>query len=51
MSYYLADDIYLSYPSFVKSIRLPQSESDKLFAKHQEGCRKDNKRVFVMLQA
>ncbi|XP_024626786.1 uncharacterized protein [Medicago truncatula] len=41
MTYYLADDIYPSYPTFVKSIRLPQSEPDKLFAKHQEACRKD----------
>ncbi|CAJ2631401.1 unnamed protein product [Trifolium pratense] len=41
MTYYLADGIYPSYPTFVKSIRLPQSEPDKLFAKYQEGCRKD----------
>ncbi|XP_057457595.1 uncharacterized protein LOC130748388 [Lotus japonicus] len=33
MSYYLVDDIYPSYLTFVKSIRLPQSEPDKLFAK------------------
>jgi len=47
----LADDIYPSYPTFVKSIRLPQSEPDKIFAKHQEGCRKDIKRAFGVLQA
>ena len=41
MAYYLADGIYPSYPTFVKSIRLPQSEPDKLFAKYQEGCQKD----------
>ena len=51
MTYYLADGIYPSYPTFVKSIRLPQSEPDKLFAKHQEGCRKDIKRAFGVLQA
>ena len=51
MTYYLADGIYPSYPTFVKSIRFPESEPDKLFAKHQEGCRKDIKRVFGVLQA
>ncbi|KAK2353814.1 hypothetical protein QL285_091400 [Trifolium repens] len=51
MTYYLADGIYPSYPTFVKSIRLPQSEPDKLFAKYQEGCRKDIERAFGVLQA
>jgi len=51
MTYYLADGIYPSYPTFVKSIRLPQSEPDKLFAQHQEGCRKDIERAFGVLQA
>ncbi|KAK2438830.1 hypothetical protein QL285_023564 [Trifolium repens] len=51
MTYYLADGIYHSYPTFVKSIRLPQSEPDKLFAKYQEGCRKDIERAFGVLQA
>ncbi|XP_058783265.1 uncharacterized protein LOC131657937 [Vicia villosa] len=56
MVYYLADGIYPlllhpSYPTFVKSIRLPQSEPDKLFAKFQEGCRKDIERAFGVLQA
>ncbi|XP_057446187.1 uncharacterized protein LOC130738259, partial [Lotus japonicus] len=50
MAYYL-DGIYPSYPTFVKSIRLPQSEPDKLFAKYQEGCRKDIERAFGVLQA
>ena len=35
----------------IKSIRLPQSEPDKLFAKHQEGCQKDIERAFGVLQA
>ncbi|XP_058772331.1 uncharacterized protein LOC131646249 [Vicia villosa] len=51
MAYYLADGIYPSYPTFVKSIRLPQSEPDKLFAKFQEGYRKDIERAFGVLQA
>ncbi|XP_057431842.1 uncharacterized protein LOC130724587 [Lotus japonicus] len=51
MAYYLADGIYPSYPTFVKSIRLPQSEPDKLFAQVQEGCRKDIERAFGVLQA
>ena len=51
MAYYLTDGIYPSYPNFVKSIRLPQSEPDKLFAKYQEGCRKDIERAFGVLQA
>ena len=51
MAYYLADGIYPSYPTFVKSIRLPQSEPDKLFAQHQERCRKDIERAFGVLQA
>ena len=41
MTYYLANGIYPSYPTFVKSIRLPITEQDKLFAKYQEACRKD----------
>ncbi|XP_020870157.1 uncharacterized protein LOC110225249 [Arabidopsis lyrata subsp. lyrata] len=51
MAYYLADGIYPSYPTFVKSITLPQSEQDKLFAQRQEGCRKDIERAFGVLQA
>ena len=51
MAYCLADGIYPSYPTFVKSIRLPQSEPDKLFAQRQEACRKDIERAFGVLQA
>ncbi|CAI8603417.1 unnamed protein product [Vicia faba] len=47
---HLADSIYSSYPTFVKSIRLPQSEPDKLFVKYQEGCQKDIERAFGVLQ-
>ncbi|KAK2458580.1 hypothetical protein QL285_005718 [Trifolium repens] len=51
MTYYLADGIYPSYPTFVKSIRLPRSEPDKLFAQYQEAYRKDIERAFGVLQA
>jgi len=51
MAYYLVDGIYPSYPTFVKSIRLPQSEPHKLFAQVQEGCRKDIEHAFGVLQA
>ncbi|XP_045810327.1 uncharacterized protein LOC123904745 [Trifolium pratense] len=51
MPYYLDDGIYPSYPTFIKSIRLPQSEPDKLFAKYQEGYRKVIERAFGVLQA
>ena len=51
MVYYLADGIYHSYPTFIKSIWLPQSEPYKLFAKYQEGCQKDIERAFGVLHA
>ncbi|KAI4979066.1 hypothetical protein ZWY2020_015819 [Hordeum vulgare] len=50
-SYYLADGVYPEWAIFVKTIPLPQSEKDKLFAKRQEGARKDVKRAFGALQA
>lgn len=48
--YYLADKIYPEWTVFVKSISLPITEKDKLFAKHQEGKRKDIKRAFGVLR-
>uniref|UniRef100_A0A0D3CCD3 DDE Tnp4 domain-containing protein n=1 Tax=Brassica oleracea var. oleracea TaxID=109376 RepID=A0A0D3CCD3_BRAOL len=51
MAYYLADGIYPSYPTFIKLIRLPQSEPNKLFAQVQEGCRKDIEHAFGVLHA
>ncbi|XP_010232218.2 uncharacterized protein LOC100822948 [Brachypodium distachyon] len=49
--YYLVDGIYPEWAAFVKTISLPQTEKHKLFAKHQEGARKDVERAFGVLQA
>ncbi|XP_051204227.1 uncharacterized protein [Lolium perenne] len=49
--YYLADGIYPEWATFVKSIPLPQNDKTKLFAKHQEGARKDVERAFAALQS
>ncbi|XP_070672527.1 uncharacterized protein [Malus domestica] len=50
-AYYLADDIYPKWTTFVKTVPHPQSEKEKHFAKSQEGCRKDVERCFGILQA
>jgi len=47
--YYLADGIYLECAVFVKSISLPISDKDKLFAHEKEGKRKDIERSFGVL--
>jgi hypothetical protein len=49
--YYLADGIYPEWATFVKSIPLPQNDKNKLFAKLQEGARKDVERAFAPLQS
>jgi hypothetical protein len=49
--YYLADGIYPEWAAFMKSITLPQTDKDKLFAEHQEGARKDVERAFGVLQS
>lgn len=49
--YYIADGIYPEWVVFVKTILLPQIEIDRLFARHQEGARKDVERAFGVLQS
>ncbi|XP_068331504.1 uncharacterized protein, partial [Pyrus communis] len=49
--YYLADDIYPRWSTFVKTVPRPRSAKEKHFASCQEGCRKDVERCFGILQA
>ena len=35
IGYYLADDIYLDFTTFVKTISMPQGEKRKLFTQQQ----------------
>ena len=51
MRYYLADDIYQEFATFVKTISMPQGEKRKLFAQRQESARKDVERAFGVLQS
>ncbi|KAK1652133.1 hypothetical protein QYE76_069938 [Lolium multiflorum] len=48
--YYLADGIYPDWATLVKTIRNPNSEKTRRFAKMQEACRKDVERGFGVLQ-
>ena len=43
--YYLADGIYPDWSTIVKTIRNPEEEKCKRFAKEQEACRKDVERA------
>ncbi|XP_070683181.1 uncharacterized protein [Malus domestica] len=49
--YYLADDIYPRWSTFVKTVPRQRSAKEKHFASYQEGCRKDVERCFGILQA
>ncbi|XP_030964181.1 uncharacterized protein LOC115985379 [Quercus lobata] len=51
IEYYLADDIYPKWATFVKTIPAPPEQKYKLFVAAQEACRKDVERAFGVLQA
>ncbi|XP_021715249.1 uncharacterized protein LOC110683212 [Chenopodium quinoa] len=51
MAYYLADDIYPKWATFIQGITYPQLQKDKMFADHQAAARKDVERAFSVLQA
>ncbi|XP_070667772.1 uncharacterized protein [Malus domestica] len=49
--YYLADCIYPTWSTFVKTVPRPKSAKEKHFASCQEGCRKYVERCFGIIQA
>ncbi|KAL7596420.1 hypothetical protein Lser_V15G27643 [Lactuca serriola] len=49
--YYLTDEIYPRYSTFVKAFRHPVEERDKFFKRRQEGARNDVERAFGVLKA
>ncbi|XP_055960821.1 uncharacterized protein LOC126670604 [Mercurialis annua] len=51
MGYYLADGIYPSWSTFVKTIPYPQSHKHRQFAATHESTRKDVERAFGVLQS
>jgi hypothetical protein len=51
MRYYLADDIYTNWSTFVKTIPRPLGAKRKYFASKQESARKDVERAFGVFQS
>jgi len=51
MGYYLADEIYPNWLTFVKTIPRPLGAKRKYFASKQESARKDVERAFGVLQS
>ncbi|XP_074267325.1 uncharacterized protein LOC141590653 [Silene latifolia] len=49
--YYLTDEIYPQWTTFIQSIPLPQTPKYRLFTERQEAARKDVERAFGVLQA
>jgi hypothetical protein len=49
--YYLADGIYPTWATFLKTISVPTGQKSCHFAEHFENCRKDVERAFGVLQA
>jgi hypothetical protein len=49
-AYYLADNIYLPWSTFVKTIPTPKQKKDE-YSKVQEAYQKDTERAFGVLQA
>jgi hypothetical protein len=51
MGYYLTDNIYLTWATFMKIIQNPQTKKQAQLAKAQEALRKDIGIAFGVLQA
>ena len=51
MGYYLADEIYLNWSTFVKTIPRSLGAKIKYFASKQESAIKDVERAFEVLQS
>ena len=51
MGYYLADGIYPSWTTLVKTISRPMGNKNKYFAKAHEASRKDVERAFGVIQS
>jgi len=47
--YFLVDGIYPNWSIFINTYNDPQNEKETLFAKYQEGCRKDIERAFGVI--